>query len=126
MTIVTATVCLAASLFTCQPMQVRVVDGDTIRIGGESIRFEGINAPETSKPSCEREAALGRMAAERVAKLVGSARQVVLDRKGRDKYRRTLATVRVDGRDIGQLLMQEGLARRWEKKWRPGLDGWCA
>lgn len=125
MTTVTATVCLAASLFTCQPMQVRVVDGDTVRIGREAIRFLGINAPEISKPACDREAELGRMAAERVAELVRSARQVVLDRKGRDRYRRTLATVKVDGRDIGQILMEEGLARKWVKKWRPGLDRWC-
>lgn len=125
MSTVIATVCLAASLFTCQPMEVRIVDGDTLKIGAESIRLQGINAPETSKPSCEREALLGRMAADRVADLVGSARTVVLERKGRDKYRRTLATVKVDGHDVGKVLMEEGLARKWEKRWRPGLDRWC-
>lgn len=35
---------------------------------------------------------------------------------------RILATITVDGRDVGKILIEEGLARPWEGKRR----SWCA
>ncbi|PAP96113.1 thermonuclease family protein [Mesorhizobium wenxiniae] len=39
----------------------------------------------------------------------------------KDRYGRTLATIEVDGRDVGDILIGEGLARPWTGKRRP----WC-
>lgn len=124
MSTVLAVVCIAAQAFSCQQMNVRVIDGDTIQIRQERIRFEGIDAPEM-KGACAAESSLARTARHRVEELL-QGREVTIDRNGRDKYRRTLAKVSVDGMDVGAILLSEGLARKWERKWRPGLDEvWC-
>lgn len=125
MSIVLATVCIAANMFSCQPMHVRVIDGDTIQIRSEKIRFEGIDAPEM-KGACEDEVAVANLAKARVIELI-SGGQVIIERSGRDKFRRTLAKVTVEGQDVGKTLIQEGLARKWERTWKPGLDAvWCS
>lgn len=125
MSIVLATVCIAVNMFTCQPSHVRVIDGDTIQIKSEKIRFDGIDAPEL-KGACEAETVVANLAKDRVVELFAGG-QVVIERTGRDKYRRTLAKVSVDGKDIGKILLEEGLARKWEKNWKPGLDEvWCS
>lgn len=124
MSTVLAIVCIAANAFSCQPMDVRVIDGDTIQLGRERIRVEGLDAPEM-KGLCEDESAVARLARDRLSELL-DGRKVVIDRHGRDKYRRTLASVSADGEDVGAVLVSEGLARKWERKWRPGLDEvWC-
>jgi len=124
MSTVLATVCLAANLFSCAPAEVRVVDGDTISLGREKIRIVGIDAPEM-KGACTNEIVLARAAKAKLAELLGG-RTIVIAREGRDRYRRTLARVEADGRDVGKVLMAEGLARKWVKNWRPGLDDvWC-
>ena len=124
MSTVTAIVCIAAQALSCQQMPVRVIDGDTIKIMSENVRFLGIDAPEM-KGACAAESATARKAKARVATLISGA-EVVVDRQGKDRHRRTLAIVKVRGADIGEILMAEGLARKWEKKWRPGMDDvWC-
>lgn len=125
MSTVLATVCLAANVFSCSPMEVRVIDGDTIQLQSEKIRVLGIDAPEI-KGNCSNEVLLAQQAKARLSDLI-SGDQIVIDRQGRDKYRRTLAKITLGNRDIGSILMSEGLARKWESKWRPGLDEvWCA
>ena len=125
MSIVLATVCLAGNMFSCQPMQVKVIDGDTFQINSERVRVVGIDAPEM-KGACAAEIRKARMAKDRAAELISTSK-VTIERKGRDKYRRTLARISVNGRDLGDILMKEGLARKWEQKWRPGLDEvWCS
>lgn len=122
---VVAFVCLAANAFSCQQMPVRVIDGDTIVVRSEHIRLAGINAPEI-KGQCADESAVALLAKERVVELVMGA-NLVIDRSGRDKYGRTLATVVAGDREIGKILVEEGLAKTWEKKMRPGLANyWCA
>ena len=41
-----------------------VIDGDTIRYGGSTIRIEDIDAPETFEPRCLAEQRLGRRATD--------------------------------------------------------------
>lgn len=125
MSLILATICLVGNVFSCQPAEVRVIDGDTIQIKRERIRLVGIDAPEI-KGACAAEVDTAFKAKHRLAQLIADS-NVVLERTGRDKYQRTLAHVSVDGIDLGDALMSEGLARKWEKKWSPGLDDvWCA
>ena len=49
--------------------------------------------------------------------------RVTLDLHGTDEFGRLLATVRLqDGRDLGQVLLKENLARPYQRGHRPN---WC-
>lgn len=101
--------------------RVQVIDGDTIRVRGETIRIMGLDAPEMHG-RCPREIALAHQAAARLRVLV--ARGVHIQRHGRDRYRRTLAVVRTShGRNVAMILIQEGLARLYDG--RGPRQGWC-
>ena len=94
-----------------------VVDGDTFDIGGERIRLEGIDAPEMTQTCTNADGgtwACGR-AAERALSQMTVGQIVLCDRKGHDKYKRTLAVCYVAGEDINSLLVRRGLARAFVK-----------
>lgn len=104
-----------------------VTDGDTVQISGHSkgTRLVGFNTPETYKPRCDAELALGQQATARLQTLVRSASQVDLQlvqcacppgTHGTDacNFGRSCGVLRVDGRDIGDILIAEGLAVRFE------------
>lgn len=102
----------------------RVVDGDTIVIGRENIRLLNIDAPELRHAHCDAEKRLALVAKRRLGELMeeGPARIVRGDGKRmKDRYGRTLAHVIVGGRDVGEVLVEEGLARPWTGKRQP----WC-
>ena len=100
-----------------------VVDGDTIWYRGDKIRLADINTPETSRPSCPREAELGARATQRLIGLLNSG-GFTLKREGRDmdRYGRLLRVVTRDGHSLGDVLVAEGLAERWQGR----RSGWCA
>lgn len=110
---------------------VRVVDGDTFKVNinaypdiigkNLSIRIAGINTPELKdKSACVRRVA--RKAKAYTKRLLFSANKVELVNVKRGKYFRIVATVLVDGADLGELLISEGLAKRYGKgrklKWK--------
>ena len=97
-----------------------VVDGDTFWIDGEKVRIESIDAPEV-KGRCAGESALAGRATRRLAELL-SNRPIEMTRNGADRFGRTLARVRTQGRDVGALLVSEGLARPWDGR----KAEWCA
>jgi len=100
-----------------------VVDGDTIRFEGEKIRIADIDTPEVFSPKCAPEAALGRQATLRMQELLNQG-EVTLVRFGSrdvDRYGRKLRVVKRDGRSLGEILVAEGLARRWDGARR----SWC-
>lgn len=100
-----------------------VVDGDTIWAGGEKIRLADIDAPEIFSPDCPSEKVLGQKASLRLAALLNEGR-VELKTSGsrdRDRYGRLLRIATVDGRSVGQSLINEGLAHRWGNH----QQGWC-
>lgn len=99
-----------------------VVDGDTFYLGGEKVRIAGIDAPETHPSRCDREEELGSAATMRLQQLLngGSVRLVPIDRD-RDRYGRLLRNVEVNGRDVGETLVAEGIARPYAG----GRRSWC-
>lgn len=97
-----------------------VTDGDTIRCGDERVRLLGIDTPELFSPRCPREKQQARAAKDRLAELL-RAGTMTLDRDGADRFGRTLATVRVDGVDVGAVLVREGHAREWTGR----RETWC-
>ena len=99
-----------------------VHDGDSIRCGAERIRIANIDAPELrGSPKCGVrrgynawcDYALGQRAGDAVRGLIARGHRVTIQRTGTDPYGRTLALVSVDGVDVGQWLVSQGLARRW-------------
>jgi endonuclease YncB( thermonuclease family) len=99
-----------------------VVDGDTFWLQGENIRIADIDAPETHDYGCPEEKALGHRATQRLHSLVNSGAVSLgsIDRD-QDRYGRKLRMVYVDGRGVGDTLVQEGLARYY----RDGKKPWC-
>lgn len=101
-----------------------VVDGDTFFFAGEKIRIADIDAPETASARCAYEAELGARATARLGELLNQGAFELRGYQGRDtdRYGRKLRVVMRDGRSIGDTLITEGLARRWNGRRMP----WCA
>jgi micrococcal nuclease len=101
-----------------------VTDGDTFRLeSGERIRIARIDAPETlrDQAKCSAEIELGLRAKDRATSLL-TGRDVTFRGIGRS-YDRTVATVMLDGRDLGSELVRMGVAAWWPRG-RPKPD-WC-
>lgn len=108
------------------PLQriAHVTDGDTFRLTtGERIRIAGIDAPETQigEAKCALETERGR-AATLQARALLDGREVRIERVGRS-YRRTVARVSFEGRDLADELIRRGIARAWPRG-APKPD-WC-
>jgi micrococcal nuclease len=104
---------------------IRVIDGDTLEDMSADIiyRIVNIDTPETgSRARCVAERELGDRATRTARTLVTNARSFETLPTGRiDRYGRTIAYVRVDGRDLGETLIADGLARPWRGRREP----WC-
>jgi endonuclease YncB( thermonuclease family) len=90
----------------------RVVDADTIAIGGERIRLQGLDAPEIDQPCLDVTSAVwwcGRAAREELIRHVGPERISCLT-SGKDIYARWLAACSTAAGDLGEWLVREGLA----------------
>lgn len=108
---------------SCEPAEVRVWDGDTMRLGlsseAETVRIVNIDTPEI-EGQCPYETNLAQQAKNRLAALM-EGQQVAIYRQGTDPYGRTLAAVSINGVDAGDVLVREGLARTWSGR----RETWC-
>ncbi|GAA0599929.1 thermonuclease family protein [Paenochrobactrum glaciei] len=107
--------------------KVCVFDGDTISYGEERIRIANIDAPEISGAKCDAEKRLGLVAKNRLYILLKAGRLKIvrgdpIDGRKVDRYKRTLATILVNKKDVGEILIDEQLARPWSGKREP----WCS
>jgi endonuclease YncB( thermonuclease family) len=110
--------CASASEPTC------VVDGDTLRYRGLKIRLADIDTPEIFSPECAAEKRLGLRARDRLIELI-NAGPVEMRRGGardEDAYGRKLRVLERNGRSLGMVLVEEGLAHRW----RGYKESWCS
>jgi micrococcal nuclease len=106
--------------FGRQARAFAVVDGDTIKLGTQSLRLRNVDAPEVSRPGCAEEAALGARATQRLQTLTAKGQIAILPNGRTDRFGRPLVLLTVDGRDVGAALMAEGLAQPW-----PRTREWC-
>jgi len=99
---------------------LRVVDGDTIHLNGEKIRFSGIDTPEL-KQTCLKEGVkdpCGVTAKQILNNKIGN-NDVECISEGIDKYKRTLAECFVNNESLSSYLVRSGYAfayRRYSKK----------
>ena len=110
---------------------ISVYDGDTFTVDidefppiiGEkvSVRIAGIDTPEirSKSPEVKEKALLARFYTE-IA--LGKAKEIVLKNIRRDKYFRILAKVIVDGKDLAQDLIKNGLAIKYNGGKKPSWE----
>ena len=100
--------------------EIKIIDGDTIHLNNEKIRFTGIDTPEL-KQTCNKNNEIVYCGIE--------ARQMLIDkigknkvncvREGKDHYKRTLAECFVNDLSLSKFLVREGYAfayRKYSKK----------
>ena len=99
---------------------VKVIDGDTIKIGNEKIRFGGIDAPEL-KQTCfknKEKILCGILAKNILKKKIGKEIPKCI-KEGKDIYKRTIAECFVNGESLSKFLVSKGYAfayRKYSKK----------
>lgn len=98
-----------------------VVDGDTFDCNSERIRLSNIDAPETMHARCDAERMLGDQATKRLQLLLSGQSLTIRRLKRKDRYGRTLGRVEANGEKVGDVLVENGLARPWRGKREP----WC-
>lgn len=96
---------------------VRVIDGDTLDVAGLRVRLHGIDAPENNQ-TCQdragRDWACGEfVSAEVRARYEGRAARC--EEMDRDRYGRIVARCSVDGRDMGEDIVSDGLAEAYRR-----------
>ena len=95
---------------------LRVVDGDTIHLNGEKIRFTGIDTPEL-KQTCIKEGVInscGVTAKEILIVKIGDNKVECIS-EGKDKYKRTLAECFVNDESLSSYLVRSGYAFAYRK-----------
>jgi endonuclease YncB( thermonuclease family) len=96
-----------------------VIDGDTVEIHGERVRFNGIDAPE-SWQRCQdrsgREYRCGRASADALDTFLAGSRPTRCEFVERDRYGRFVGDCyRADGRSVASWLVRNGHALDWPK-----------
>lgn len=87
------------------------IDGDSLRVNGQEMRLQGMDAPEFSQ-TCQRsgkEVACGREAAAALRKILARAPVTCLGTE-HDRYGRLLVTCRVMGADVAAMQVRNGMA----------------
>ena len=113
---------ISASLFLtfAHSQEVIIVDGDTIRVDGEKIRFTGIDAPELRQTCVKKDEVLpcGEFSKTLLEDLIQD-KKVSCVREGNDRYGRTLAECYINEQSLSSFLVRSGYAfayRQYSKK----------
>jgi len=99
---------------------IKITDGDTIKINGEKIRFSGIDTPEL-KQMCTQQGinVLCGITAKQILIDKIADNKIICIREGKDRYKRTLAECFVNDESLSSYLVKSGYAfayRRYSKK----------
>ena len=83
--------------------KARIIDGDTIEINKEKIRFGGINSPERNETGY-------RLAKDKLIEKISNNILTCVREKNKDKYRRTVAECFIDGESLSSFMVRKGYA----------------
>ena len=95
---------------------LKVVDGDTIVLNGEKIRFAGIDTPEL-KQKCiknDQKVFCGVLAKKLLLEKIGNKTPKCI-KEGKDIYKRTLAECFINGESLSVFLVRNGYAFAYRK-----------
>ena len=101
---------------------LKIIDGDTIILNSEKIRFYGIDTPEINQTCTDNYGytySCGVRAKLELEKIIGS-RKVSCIKKTKDRYKRSISICYVDEIDINSLMVKKGWAlayRKYSKKY---------
>ncbi|QYU70424.1 thermonuclease family protein [Leptolyngbya sp. 15MV] len=96
--------------------EVRVVDGDTLRLGDRTVRLAHVDAPERGQPCADaagRGFDCGAAAAEALSRLV-NGRSVVCLVTGHDRFGRGIGTCAAAGVELNAALVASGWALAYD------------
>ena len=103
---------------------LKIIDGDTIILNSEKIRFYGIDTPE-KKQKCKNKNGLsypcGLVATNELKKIIISGK-LFCKKKTTDRYRRSISTCYVNGVDISSLMVKNGWALAYRKYSKDYID----
>ena len=83
--------------------KARIIDGDTIEINKEKIRFGGINSPERKEIGY-------RLAKDKLIEKIDNNIVTCVREKNKDKYRRTVAECFINGESLSSFMVKNGYA----------------
>ena len=100
--------------------EIKIIDGDTIHLNGEKIRFSGIDTPEL-KQTCSKNNEIIFCGIEAKKLLVDkiASNEINCISEGKDQYKRTLAECFVNDLSLSSYLVKNGYAfayRKYSKK----------
>ena len=97
--------------------ELKVIDGDTIVLNGEKIRFSGIDTPESyyrgKKQICydkNIEVFCGDLSKKILVEKIGNNKVSCIKEKKPDKYKRILAECFVNNESLSRYLVRSGYA----------------
>ena len=106
------------SVFALPSKVVSIHDGDTVTILQNKrqikVRLFGIDAPELKQP-------YGKKSKQSLANLI-AGEVVEVEENGKDRYKRTIGTIYLNGTDINAQMVASGYAwayRKFSKKYTP-------
>ena len=110
--VVSFAILLPLYLFALSGKVVSIHDGDTITILTQEkqqvkVRLYGIDAPEKKQP-------YGQKSKQFLSNLI-AGRSVEIQEKGKDRYKRVLGIVYLDGQDINEQMVLNGYAWAYVK-----------
>ena len=83
--------------------KARIIDGDTIEINEEKIRFGGINSPERNEVGY-------RLAKNKLIDKIANNIVTCLREKNKDRYQRTVAECFINGKSLSSFMVKKGYA----------------
>ena len=100
--------------------KVIVVDGDTIKIKGEQIRFGGIDAPESyyrgKKQICiedNKKVFCGQISKDKLIEKIGNNSVNCKIEKNKDKYKRSVGECFIKDESLSVFMVRNGYALDW-------------
>ncbi len=109
---------LSTLTFALSGKVVSVHDGDTVTVLQDArqikVRLYGIDAPELKQP-------YGKKSKQFLENLI-AGEVVEVEGNGKDRYKRTIGTIYLDGKDINAQMVENGYAwayRKFSKKYAP-------
>ena len=95
---------------------LKIVDGDSIILNGEKIRFSGIDTPELKQTCLQngKKIDCGMFAKILLVKKIGNNTPQCIS-EGKDFYKRTLAECFVNGESLSSFLVRSGYAFAYRK-----------
>jgi len=125
----------AAAPSSAQPVtSLYWTDGDSGRVNGTEFRLADVDAPETGGvgsrggAKCEKERELGFKAKEFIVNATKTSKVTITGTEEKDDFDRTVTTLAIDGKDIGQMGVKAGFLKPYvfdgQRATMPKPD-WC-